>query len=156
MLKGRSKTALLYFMTLTETIRIRVRFSEVDSIRMVWHGNYVKYLEDAREAFGRKYSLEYLRFYENGLFIPMYDLHMKYVKSASVDDIISVKITWKEVVGAKIVFEYEIRRDSDNALLMTAESIQLFTNLNGELELICPPFYEEWKAKWAAELSRTE
>ena len=44
-------------MELSESIKIRVRFSEVDSIRMVWHGNYVTYLEDAREAFGRKYGL---------------------------------------------------------------------------------------------------
>ena len=29
----------------SETIRVRVRFSEVDPIRMVWHGNYVKYMQ---------------------------------------------------------------------------------------------------------------
>ena len=46
-------------MELSESIKIRVRFSEVDSIKMVWHGSYVAYLEDAREAFGRKYGLEY-------------------------------------------------------------------------------------------------
>lgn len=135
-------------MTLSETIKVRVRFSEVDSIRMVWHGNYVQYLEDAREAFGRKYSLEYLRFYDNGFLIPMYDLHMRYVRSASVDDILSVKITWKDVPGAKIVFQYEIRRDSDSELILSAESVQLFTDLEGNLELVCPQFYEDWKAKW--------
>ncbi|MGM9735771.1 MAG: acyl-CoA thioesterase [Candidatus Cryptobacteroides sp.] len=135
-------------MTLSETIKVRVRFSEVDSIRMVWHGNYVQYLEDAREAFGRKYSLEYLCFYDNGYLIPMYDLHMRYVRSASVDDILSVTITWKDVPGAKIVYEYEIRRDSDSELILSAESVQLFTDLDGNLELVCPPFYEEWKARW--------
>ena len=43
--------------TLSTTIRVQVRFSEVDAIRMVWHGNYVRYMEDAREAFGREYGL---------------------------------------------------------------------------------------------------
>ena len=37
-----------------------IRFSEVDSMGIVWHGSYVAYLEDAREAFGAKYHLEYL------------------------------------------------------------------------------------------------
>jgi len=35
----------------TETI---IRFSEVDSMGVVWHGNYIKYFEDGREAFGNK------------------------------------------------------------------------------------------------------
>ena len=32
-----------------------VRFSEVDSMNVVWHGSYMLYFEDAREEFGRKY-----------------------------------------------------------------------------------------------------
>ena len=39
---------------------IRVRFSEVDSMGVVWHGNYLKYFEDGREAFGRKHGLGYV------------------------------------------------------------------------------------------------
>ncbi|MGN1211839.1 MAG: acyl-CoA thioesterase [Candidatus Cryptobacteroides sp.] len=143
-------------MALSETIRIRVRFSEVDSIKMVWHGNYVKYLEDAREAFGRKYGLEYMTIYRNGFLAPMYEMHMKYVKSATIDDILCIKIVWKEVIGAKLVFDYEIRRESDGELVLTAESVQLFTSNEGELQLLCPPFYEEWKRRWSAEISKAD
>ena len=40
---------------------LRVRFSEVDSMRVVWHGEYVRYFEDGREAFGEQYpGLGYL------------------------------------------------------------------------------------------------
>ncbi len=35
---------------LSLTKRVEVRFSELDPLKVVWHGNYVKYLEDAREA----------------------------------------------------------------------------------------------------------
>ena len=52
-------------MVLSETVRVQVRFSEVDSIKMVWHGNYITYMEDAREAFGRKYGLEYMYIYDH-------------------------------------------------------------------------------------------
>ena len=41
-------------MALSETVRVQVRFSEVDSIHMVWHGHYITYMEDAREALARK------------------------------------------------------------------------------------------------------
>ena len=45
---------------LSEKVAINIRFSEVDSLLIVWHGHYLKYFEDAREAFGRKYGLGYL------------------------------------------------------------------------------------------------
>lgn len=35
---------------------LRVRFSEVDSMQIVWHGEYVRYFEDGREAFGREFA----------------------------------------------------------------------------------------------------
>ena len=38
-------------MELTDRKEIIVRFSEVDSMRIVWHGNYLKYFEDGRESF---------------------------------------------------------------------------------------------------------
>ena len=37
---------------LTNRTTLRVRFSEVDSMEVVWHGEYVRYMEDGREAFG--------------------------------------------------------------------------------------------------------
>ena len=43
---------------LSVTKPFEIRFSEVDSMGVVWHGHYVKYFEDAREAFGAKYGLE--------------------------------------------------------------------------------------------------
>ena len=45
---------------LTASVIIRVRFSETDPLGIVWHGNYIKYFEEGREAFGRKYGLSYL------------------------------------------------------------------------------------------------
>ncbi len=35
---------------LINSTKFRVRFSEVDSLRIVWHGNYLKYFEDGRDA----------------------------------------------------------------------------------------------------------
>lgn len=44
---------------LTDRTPIRVRFSEVDAMQVVWHGEYVRYFEDGREAFGRRYGIGY-------------------------------------------------------------------------------------------------
>ncbi|MGN0188372.1 MAG: acyl-CoA thioesterase [Candidatus Cryptobacteroides sp.] len=139
-------------MELSETVRVQVRFSEVDAIRMVWHGNYVRYMEDAREAFGRKYALEYMTIFNNGYFAPMFDMRLRHHSAATVDDILTVKITYRPSRGAKLVFDYEIRRESDSALVLTASTVQLFTTRDGEFEPSCPPFYEEWKREHGVEL----
>ena len=72
--------------TLSTTVRVQVRFSEVDSLRIVWHGNYLKYMEDAREAFGHTFGLEYMYMYNQGFLAPMYDIKMKYIGPATTDD----------------------------------------------------------------------
>ena len=46
--------------------KFAIRFSEVDSMNVVWHGSYPLYFEDAREAFGEKYGLEYMGFFAHG------------------------------------------------------------------------------------------
>ena len=143
-------------MVLSETIRVQVRFSEVDSIKMVWHGHYITYMEDAREAFGRKYGLEYMYIYDSGYLAPMFDIKMRYHQIATVDDVLLVTITCRSTKGAKLVFDYEIHKESDNALVFTAESTQLFTTREGVFEPSCPSFLAEWKKKYGLdELLRT-
>ena len=93
-------------MALSETVRVQVRFSEVDSIHMVWHGHYITYMEDAREAFGRKYGLEYMYIYNSGYLAPMFDIKMRYHQTATVDDVLLVTITCRPTKGAKLVFDY--------------------------------------------------
>ena len=132
---------------LTTTVQVKVRFSEVDSLRIVWHGRYLEYLEDAREAFGHEFGLEYMYMYNQGFLAPMYDIKMKYLMPATTDDILLVTITYRPVRGAKIIFDYEIRRKEDNALLFRAETTQLFTTHEGEFVLSCPDFLTEWKKK---------
>ena len=45
---------------LTVSQQIRVRFNETDPLGIVWHGYYITYFEDGREAFGRQHGISYL------------------------------------------------------------------------------------------------
>ena len=64
---------------MTETL-IRVRFSEVDSMGIVWHGQYIRYFEDGREDFGNKFGISYLDFYEKGILVPIVKIDLNYKK----------------------------------------------------------------------------
>lgn len=126
-----------------------VRFSEVDSMQIVWHGEYVRYFEDGREAFGRVFpGLGYLDFYAKGYTAPMVDMQLQYLLPLTVNDIAVIETRFIETPAAKLCFEYIIRRKSDGALVARGRSVQVFVNADGNMELNNPAFFEEWKAKW--------
>lgn len=135
-------------MELTAELDFKVRFSEVDSMSVVWHGSYPLYFEDAREAFGEKYDLGYLLIFGNGYYAPLVDLEFHYRKPIVYGMRPRIRITYRPTEAAKIIFDYEIYDPKDGGLLATGSSTQVFMDLNYKLVLYNPPFYEEWKKRW--------
>jgi len=67
---------------LSEATQVRVRFQEVDSMSIVWHGHYLTYFEDARRAFGRRYGLDYSVFLEHNIGAPMVSVWVDFLSPA--------------------------------------------------------------------------
>ena len=133
---------------LKATVLLKIRFSEVDSMNIVWHGSYVMYFEDAREAFGKKYGIAYLDIFGNGFYAPLVELSFKYKSPIIYDMKPEITITYKPVDTAKIVFDYEIINPENGEVLATGHSVQVFMDLNYQLVWTNPDFYEEWKKRW--------
>lgn len=126
-----------------------IRFSEVDSMGVVWHGHYAMYFEDAREEFGKKYHLEYLFMYDQGFFEPLVELTFKYKKPLIYGMKPEITVTYRPTEAAKIVFDYEIRDTATGEVYVTGHSVQVFMDkTNYQMVLYSPDFYEEWKRKW--------
>lgn len=125
-----------------------IRFSEVDSMNVVWHGSYSLYFEDAREAFGKKFGLEYMGFFEHGYCAPLVDLSFHYKKPIKYGMTPRIDIIYRPTAAAKIVFDYEIYDTEDNSLIATGSSVQVFMDLNYQLVWDNPSFYQEWKERW--------
>ena len=130
---------------------IDIRFSEVDSMNVVWHGSYPLYFEDAREAFGAAYGLSYMCIFDNGYFAPIVELTFHYKKAIKYGMRPRIDIIYHYTEAAKIVFDYEIHDPEDESLIATGRSIQVFTDRQYQLVLYNPPFYEEWKRRWFTE-----
>ena len=117
-------------------------------MRVVWHGAYVKYLEDAREHFGKTFNLSYDLIEREGFFAPIVDMSIQYKKPLIYNMEPEVTITYCPKEAAKIVFDYEIRDTISDELIATARTIQVFMDHHYELIWDNPPFYETWKRKW--------
>lgn len=125
-----------------------IRFSEVDSMQFVWHGNYALYFEDAREMFGKKYGLGYMDIFNHGYYAPLVDLNFHYAKPIRYGMTLRVDIVYRYTAAAKLIFDYEIHDNATDELMTTGSSTQVFLDSNYQLMLYNPPFFEEWKKKW--------
>ncbi len=135
---------------LSDRTTIRIRFSDVDSMKVVWHGQYIRYFEDGRESFGRHYDgLNYMDFYNNGYTAPIVEVSCQYKQSLTFGEEAIIETRYIKTAAAKILFDYTIYRAADNTIAATGQSVQVFVNsATNELELNNPQFYTEWKKRW--------
>lgn len=117
-------------------------------MRMVWHGNYLKYFEDGREAFGRKFGIGYFDVEAQQHLVPVVHTSTDYKRSLKYGDEMEVAVRFEDSPAAKIIFHYTICRVSDGAVMAKGKTIQVFTDLEGNLQLNTPEFFAAWKAKW--------
>ncbi|UGU15791.1 acyl-CoA thioesterase [Sinomicrobium kalidii] len=133
---------------LSHTTQIRVRFVETDPLGIVWHGNYIQYFEDGREAFGRHHGISYLDQKKHGYATPIVKSGTDHKLPLRYGDIATVKTIYVDSPAAKIVFRYEIY-DQQERLVCTGETVQVFVDNMGEgdLSLVIPQFFMDWKKK---------
>jgi len=64
-------------------IEIEVQFYDLDPMEVVWHGNYVKYMEVVRCALLNKINYNYAEMKASGYFWPVVDMSVRYVGPAT-------------------------------------------------------------------------
>ena len=127
---------------------IDVRFSELDPLNVVWHGNYIKYFEDGREDFGYKYDISYCDIRNAGVMAPIVSVNCNFKKFVKYGDKLQIETSYVFSPAAKIILEYIIRRLSDNEIVAEGSTTQVFTDFEGNLLLLPPRFFTDWKQKW--------
>lgn len=133
--------------TLKNKTEVKVRFGEVDSMGIVWHGNYVKYIEEGRESFGHKYGISYLDIYANNVMAPVVKMNIDFKKQVHYGDRLIIETEYVEQDAAKIIFNYKIFRKKNLELVAVASTTQVFIDLNREMILYPPQFVIDWKKR---------
>lgn len=97
-----------------------VPFYDVDSYRIVWHGNYPKYFEQARCKLLRQLGVPYPELEKMGYFYPVVDMRIKYVKPLVFEQSVQVTATLKHW-HHKLTIDYRIH-DADTGDVLTKAS----------------------------------
>ncbi|MBQ1794493.1 MAG: acyl-CoA thioesterase [Treponema sp.] len=123
---------------ISEEIVFNVEFYDVDSMRIVWHGNYVKYMEASRCALLNKIGYNYNDMESSGIAFPLVDIHFKYIRSLRFMDrvrAVATLVEWENCIKIK----YEFYNADTGELTTKAESTQMCVNMEtGESCFITP------------------
>lgn len=103
---------------------LEVPFFDVDSMDIVWHGHYVKYLEVARCAFLSAIGYDYNVMKANGYGWPIVQLQLKYVRPAVFGQKIRIDVILKEYESC-LKFDYVISDYISGEKLTKASSMQV-------------------------------
>ncbi|AYL99558.1 acyl-CoA thioesterase [Mucilaginibacter celer] len=113
---------------------------------VVWHGNYIRYFEDGREAFGKQYGLGYMDVYNAGYVVPIVNVNCDYKRFLKYEDRVIIETTYTPTESAKINFTYRLLNAQTGELIVKGSTVQVFVRRdNFELQLTNPDFFMDWK-----------
>lgn len=111
--------------TLTQ---LRVRYAETDQMNVVYYGNYAQYFELGRVESIRNLGITYKDIEESGVIMPVVEMHVKYLRSARYDDLLTIKTTLRELpTDHRIEFHQEVFNESGK-LLTSGKVVLYFLN----------------------------
>jgi acyl-CoA thioester hydrolase len=123
-------------------IQVRVRYSETDQMRVVYHGNYLPYFEVGRVEWLRNKGVSYKLMEESGIALPIVSININYKKPARYDELLTVSTAFKSQSSVKVEFDCEIHNEK-NELLTTAHFILVFVDLSTGKPIIPPAYIKE-------------
>ena len=122
---------------------ILVPFFDVDTMNVVWHGHYVKYLEVARCALLDKLGHNYTQMLESGYAWPVIDMQLRYVRGAVFGQTINVRarlVEWEN----RLKVNYLITDLASGERLTRASTVQVAVDVTSrEMQLASPKIFTD-------------
>lgn len=132
---------------ITFDCKIRVWYKHTDQMGVVHHSNYICYYEAARSEFMREVcGMSFAEVERRGIMMPILDVTSKYLHPAYYDELLTVRITIRELPMARITFHYEIFNESDE-LLNTGSTSLGFIHSDTRRPSRCPAWFIEMLEK---------
>jgi acyl-CoA thioester hydrolase len=122
---------------ISTTIEATVAFHDIDIVGVMWHGHYLKYLENARWALMNQIGFGFEVMNASGFSWPIVEMHVKYVHAAKLGDQLRVRASLVEWEN-RLVVNYLVLR-ADDERLARAKSVQVAVDVHsGALQFTTP------------------
>lgn len=115
----------------------RVLYADIDQMGYMYYGQYAKLFEIGRVESMRSLGIIYKDIETEGVWMPVYELHSKYIEPAKYDDLLSIKTTIKEMPKARIVFHSDII-NPEGKTIHEGKTTLVFLRKSDQRLQICP------------------
>ena len=105
-------------------VTCEVAFADVDLAQVVWHGHYLRYLENARWAVMKRIGFDLQDMIDSGYLWPIVDLRVKYVRAARFGDRLRVRaalVEWEQ----RLAINYLVTDLADGGRVARAQTVQV-------------------------------
>jgi acyl-CoA thioester hydrolase len=102
--------------------RLRVRYSETDQMGVVYHANYLVYMDEARTSLLEELGFPYHELERDGVGLVVRKADLRYRQAACFGDWLLVETRVQSLRGASVQFAYDIRRAQDGLLLASGST----------------------------------
>ncbi len=109
-----------------ETV-LTVQFYDLDPMNVVWHGNYIKFLETARCDLLNKIGYNYDDMRNDGIAYPVATMDLKFIKPCYFNQVLRVKTVLEEIEPC-IIIKYTIFDEKSGEKVFKAKSMQICIN----------------------------
>lgn len=125
---------------ITHDCKIRVWYKHTDQMGICHHSNYICYYEAARSEFMRAVGLPFAEVERRGIMMPILEVYSKYRKPAYYDELLTVRITLRELPVTRLDLDYEIYNEQGE-LLNTGRTQLGFIHSDTRRPCRCPEWY---------------
>lgn len=138
---------------ITADVHMEVPFFDVDSLNIVWHGNYCKYFEVARCELLGKIGYDYSVMRETGYAFPVVELKAKYILPLVFQQRIRIRaelLEWEH----RLKCQYEIFDAQSGVVHTRGTTVQAAVAVGDRhLQLVCPAVFTERVERYLAALT---
>ena len=126
---------------------VLVPFFDIDTMQVVWHGHYVKYLEVARCALLDHIGHNYTHMLDTGYAWPVIDMQLRYVRGATFGQRINVRASLVEWEN-RLKVNYLITDLATGERLTRAVTVQVAVEIaSREMQLVSPKCFTDAVAR---------
>jgi acyl-CoA thioester hydrolase len=117
---------------------IKVRFNEVDSYHVAWHGHYVAWMEVGRNELAGKFGMNAEQIDAEGYLAPVVALELHFKKPARFDEELQVLTSVRRTRTATLEFICSIV-GADGVTCAEGKTVHVLTDKEGVLQYRLPP-----------------
>ena len=137
------------------TREIEVRYAETDQMGVVYHANYLVWMELGRTQLIKELGFNYAEMEKDGIISPVLDIQASYKKPLRYGDTATIKTWVEEYDGIRSVYKYEIF-NGEGELALTGSSKHVCVKKDSFRPISLKRSYPDWHAAYLQAMRKPE